>query len=78
MSASALKGLRCHLCHSDYPAEALYVCQKCLGPLEPVYDYGAIRLTNAVCAFPFWLRTKSKCGSGEAAPSACFSTLIPA
>jgi threonine synthase len=29
-----------------FPAEALYVCDKCLGPLEPVYDYSAIRLTR--------------------------------
>jgi threonine synthase len=29
-----------------FPAEALYVCDKCLGPLEPVYDYRAIRLTR--------------------------------
>jgi threonine synthase len=29
-----------------FPAEAIYVCDKCLGPLEPVYDYGAIALTR--------------------------------
>ncbi len=29
-----------------FRAEALYVCDKCLGPLEPVYDYSAIRLTR--------------------------------
>src|SRR6476646_31571 len=29
-----------------FPAEALYVCDQCLGPLEPVYDYSAIRLTR--------------------------------
>ena len=46
MSASALKGLRCHLCHSEYPADASYVCEKCLGPLEPFYDYGAIKVTR--------------------------------
>ena len=23
-----------------FAAEAIYVCDKCLGPLEPVYDYG--------------------------------------
>ena len=43
---SALKGLRCHLCHSEFPAEATYVCEKCLGPLEPYYDYGAIKVTR--------------------------------
>jgi len=35
--------LRCHLCHADFPAEALWVCDKCLGPLEVVYDYDAIQ-----------------------------------
>jgi threonine synthase len=43
---SALLGLRCHLCQAAFPAEALYVCDKCLGPLEPVYDYSAIHLTR--------------------------------
>ena len=43
---SALIGLQCHLCKTAFPAEALYVCDRCLGPLEPVYDYGAIRLTR--------------------------------
>ncbi len=43
---SALLGLQCHLCKTKFPAEALYVCDKCLGPLEPYYDYGAIRLTR--------------------------------
>jgi threonine synthase len=39
-------GLRCHLCQAHYPAEATYVCERCLGPLEPEYDYGSIRLTR--------------------------------
>ena len=43
---SALIGLQCHLCGMAFPAEALYVCDQCLGPLEPVYDYSAIRLTR--------------------------------
>jgi threonine synthase len=34
------------LCKTPFPAEAIYVCDRCLGPLEPVYDYGAIRLTR--------------------------------
>jgi threonine synthase len=45
-SVSALIGLRCHLCKTTFPAEALYVCDRCLGPLEPIYDYGSIRLTR--------------------------------
>jgi threonine synthase len=43
---SALVGLECHLCHTRFPAEALYVCDRCLGPLEPLYDYAAIRVTR--------------------------------
>ena len=43
---SALVGLQCHLCGASFPAEALYVCDRCLGPLEPVYDYDAIHLTR--------------------------------
>ena len=43
---SALIGLQCHLCKAMFPAEATYVCDKCLGPLEPVYDYASITLTR--------------------------------
>jgi len=43
---SALTGLQCHLCKATFPAEAIYVCDQCLGPLEPAYDYGAIHLTR--------------------------------
>jgi len=41
-----LIGLQCHLCKATCPADASYVCGKCLGPLEPVYDYGAIAVTR--------------------------------
>ena len=47
---NALVGLQCHLCHTPFPAEALYVCDRCLGPLEPVYDYSAIHLTRDLIA----------------------------
>ena len=43
---SALIGLQCHVCKAPFPAEALYVCDKCLGPLEPVYDYSRVQLTR--------------------------------
>jgi threonine synthase len=36
-------GLQCHVCHAPFPPEALFVCDQCFGPLEAVYDYGAIR-----------------------------------
>jgi len=44
---SVLIGLQCHLCKAVFPAEAVYVCDRCLGPLEPVYDYRAVHLTRA-------------------------------
>jgi threonine synthase len=34
--------LRCHLCQAAFPPTALWVCDKCLGPLEATYDYTAI------------------------------------
>jgi threonine synthase len=34
--------LRCHLCQATFPAEALWVCDKCLGPLEVTYDYDTV------------------------------------
>lgn len=42
---SALIGLQCHLCKTVFPAEATYVCEKCLGPLEPMYDYEVVKQT---------------------------------
>lgn len=35
--------LRCRECGREYPAEAIYVCDFCFGPLEVVYDYDGIR-----------------------------------
>jgi threonine synthase len=43
---SALIGLQCHLCKALCPTTAVYVCDKCLGPLEPLYDYDSIKLTR--------------------------------
>ena len=40
---SYFTGLRCSLCKEVFPAEALYVCDKCLGPLEATYDLEGIR-----------------------------------
>src|SRR5689334_3251570 len=37
--------LRCHLCQASFPADALWVCDKCLGPLEVVYDYAVAAKT---------------------------------
>jgi threonine synthase len=40
---SYFTGLRCRMCDATFPAEALFVCDQCLGPLEVTYDYEAIR-----------------------------------
>lgn len=36
-----VKGLKCRDCGNEYPAEAIYVCDNCLGPLEAFYDLAA-------------------------------------
>jgi threonine synthase len=36
-------GLQCHSCKAKFPAQALWVCDKCLGPLEVIYDYDAVK-----------------------------------
>jgi threonine synthase len=38
-----ITGLRCHVCHATFAADASWVCDRCLGPLEVIYDYAAIR-----------------------------------
>src|ERR1019366_8137042 len=35
----AVSHLQCKECKSEYPLEALYVCEQCFGPLEVVYDH---------------------------------------
>ena len=49
---SYFTGLRCSLCKEAFPAEALYVCDKCLGPLEATYDLDGIgrRVTRELIA----------------------------
>ena len=36
----AAENLRCKECGTEYPLEALYVCERCFGPLEVNYDHG--------------------------------------
>jgi threonine synthase len=38
----AAEKLRCKECGTEYALEALYVCERCFGPLEVVYDHGAL------------------------------------
>src|SRR6202163_4868304 len=35
----AMSHLECRECGARYPLEALYVCERCFGPLEVAYDY---------------------------------------
>lgn len=37
-----VKSLKCRECGSEFPKEALHVCDLCFGPLEVDYDYDAI------------------------------------
>jgi threonine synthase len=38
----AVEALKCKECSTEYALEALYVCDKCFGPLEVAYDFSAI------------------------------------
>ncbi|MCI0341414.1 MAG: threonine synthase [Planctomycetales bacterium] len=42
---TALVGLKCRACGAPYPAEAVYVCEQCLGPLGVVLDEAVVRKT---------------------------------
>jgi threonine synthase len=42
----AVTHLRCRECRTEYPLEALYVCERCFGPLEVAYDHS--RLGNDI------------------------------
>jgi threonine synthase len=39
---SALQGLRCKECGTEYALEASYVCEQCFGPLEVAYDFSGL------------------------------------
>src|SRR2546429_9171653 len=36
----AVSHLECKECKATYPLEALYVCERCFGPLEAAYRHG--------------------------------------
>jgi threonine synthase len=38
----AVTHLQCKECKSEYPLEALYVCDRCFGPLEVAYDHSRL------------------------------------
>jgi threonine synthase len=37
-----IEALRCKECEAEYALEASYVCENCFGPLEVIYDFGAL------------------------------------
>src|SRR4029077_18103497 len=40
----AVSHLECKECKAEYRPEALYVCERCFGPLEVVYDHSRLKL----------------------------------
>jgi threonine synthase len=38
----AAEKLKCKECGTEYPLEALYVCERCFGPLEVAYDHSRL------------------------------------
>ena len=34
--------IRCRVCETQYEPEAVGICARCFGPLEPVYDWEAL------------------------------------
>lgn len=44
-STSAIQGLQCKECGTEYEAKATHVCELCFGPLEVKYDYDLLRRT---------------------------------
>src|SRR5271167_4399981 len=43
----AVSHLQCKECKAEYPLEALYVCERCFGPLEVAYDHSSWSATPA-------------------------------
>jgi threonine synthase len=43
----AVTNLECKECKARYPLEALYVCERCFGPLEAVYDHDRFKFDVA-------------------------------
>jgi len=37
--------LRCRICETDHELEAVGICSRCFGPLDPIYDKAALRTT---------------------------------
>jgi threonine synthase len=39
--------IRCRVCEAEYEPGAVGVCERCFGPLEPVYDWGTLRVSRS-------------------------------
>ena len=39
----AVSHLECKECKAEYPLEALYVCDRCFGPLQVAYDHSRLQ-----------------------------------
>ena len=42
----AVDVLRCRICEAEYPARAVGTCERCFGPLEPVYAWEALSISR--------------------------------
>jgi threonine synthase len=43
----SVEALQCKECGQRYPLEALYVCDRCFGPLEVAYDFSSLEPDSA-------------------------------
>jgi threonine synthase len=43
----AAVSLRCRVCETEYDCEAVGVCSRCFGPLDPIYDWDAVARTTS-------------------------------
>ena len=41
--------LCCRVCATEHPLEATGTCTRCFGPLDPIYDWDALRATRQPC-----------------------------
>jgi threonine synthase len=39
--------IRCRVCEAEYEPGPVGVCERCFGPLEPVYDWDSLRVTRS-------------------------------
>jgi threonine synthase len=58
----AVTNLRCRECKSEYPLEALYVCERCFGPLEVVYDHSRLAGRSSIGGDVSELRRRIQAG----------------